>query len=1788
MFSTVPGIPRCNMITLDPVQLFALRKAASEPIQVAGLNGAGKSTLANAIATQSARDGRSCLLIGRDASLDRPIAFQMLEQVHQVLANRANLNNQTDVLSPKVWTKMVLPSDLIEARAKTDPVAAKTAERLLRRTRELIGQYKLNADEIEESIADQSIAPEAFDLASLAIQDASRLANELWSGNGRAGRSFHDLKELLAGAPIEVPANEQILELILADDATFEAALLKILSNRSEHKEEQALAAIVRDLRRPGSSDKTLAEYHQHAVWISRIMKDAIALVRKHTSLKAALGADPESDGAKAIGLFVRMRPDQGAASAIRAFDMALRDYQHDSAALEPQLKQHGNRPLGSFVFPSDDGGYKQEANPGSFVQRIREARYAARQLPGLLERIRASLPRALGRRFESAPIEDAAAILEKGSENGPRERAAGELRQLRALFAQTGFGDPLNAPPDFESRLEKARAPRAAAKDTVLTYNAEVLDLLLDLTTYSEHRDLIEWPTSIVRARSNEEIAEIVQSGHRFDVVVIDDATEFAHERMDAFAAGGAAVHRIGVSDEDAILLHVPHRQQDTAIAGAVSGQPNRWLGAPDGIGLIVRTAPDLTVEQLLSAADRLVLSLRKAGCTAVLSTSDTDADLVVATLDQLGDTDLPALAARARKGIAVLCRSDRRSTEMAAQQADTLDVLLAQSLGWKLVASTADGALLEKDGRSVVLIDETVTMDGRDETVADVARRLGQMGWHPIVSWRASPRSPDEFNKLLNDSAVTVSRRYRAIAETFDLKQPVPLGSDIGSKPSHGDDVFRAPAPSTFTPATATPTRTARPEIELLQRPPSDNEPRASAVAALDHKIDGQPRLAPTADIVPLVPRHIISESGRRLPDTELIDQRAAPPADEGANNVTKAPVADAAQGDTKLHTKLRISPTLLDTVLIENADKHLPMPHIARMVVSTALQTKLADPICIVLPSTEHVVQFTAILSALQCLAADFPDNRKRFLDRYFTLGSSVRILPDGYVFVVGAKSTVYGIDGIFLGYTEKETLVGDGRRLVSKEELFRYEPTTRQLPKSKRDVRFNNPERTKVDELVGVETFGNSGLYRNRVVVLGSQKEFARVLDGLKLVSGNADQVHTPLADRFAWGNFDENGQPFALHPEGSGGAPLVAIARDLAELERASLHPNVEAGSQIILTDRLEHVLKNVDLASRVGERQRLVVFADGRQRADAMALRKHGWKVWEPEPWELLSPGDAVEPKKTGLLGFDRTEHSASAERRPSLGYLPKTAPALSSAYELLRKIGDLLGAESAIDDLRMQESMETIRDLFFSVSNWLSFPAPAQMAECSASLQRLRGERTYVARYLGPDAGSAIGAFADAIERFLTSPRRGSTTPKGEALLELARNAALNPTLKHVLVTGSRQSCEEADAFLAANNIDLPCKLATELTDGDQFPRAVSFSILRRDMFEKFIDPWPSKEIVLMGYDFEVKLYKQRLGWRESQKRRLELNPDVRTELTSLPATSFGSATPVVDVASLVPDATLDPQTDPFEQISRIGKSETRRPIRIALSPNEQSEDAYIVRFIGQSWMPMAIDHRPVCLIQAGAAGQKSGVEHIEMSDLRPGMRVIVREGGEKDVIKAVAQDICGDEKYDRLWKSASLWREALKSGGSDPGRVARRLQDSGVRRHIVTLRSWLTNPSLIGPRSDDDVLAISHEFPLEGKSAADWKGCCDAISEIRGLHLSAGARLADHLVARCGRMLFEPTETETAVEFQLGTVWILEVAEIEPSTRSVPSIMLNRLQWLNSAWQARRYGERLKVMVA
>jgi len=354
-------------------------------------------------------------------------------------------------------------------------------------------------------------------------------------------------------------------------------------------------------------------------------------------------------------------------------------------------------------------------------------------------------------------------------------------------------------------------------------------------------------------------------------------------------------------------------------------------------------------------------------------------------------------------------------------------------------------------------------------------------------------------------------------------------------------------------------------------------------------------------------------------------------------------------------------------MNEISIVHQDKRLDIPHIAHVIVSMLLGTEERSPICVLLPSTEGIAQFTATISALECLATDFPAARDEFIERQLTPGTRVRALPDGNVFVVGRRHIEHGIDGVFLYYTDKETRDTHGCRLVPISQLLRYEPTTRKLPISRASIKLSKPKPSPVDDLAGTRAFANSTLYKTRLILVGSRAEFERALENTRLVPNSASgngQIGTSLADSFAWGTFDSAGKPIVLHPGGSAGLPLVAIARDFIDLETACLSASSEAGSQLVITDRFDLVMRSLDLANRIGERQRLLVLVDARRRSEIEPLRRQGWRIWEPRPWELLQPAEIEsEPVKVGVPGIDRIQRSAQAERRPSLGYMEKGLP---------------------------------------------------------------------------------------------------------------------------------------------------------------------------------------------------------------------------------------------------------------------------------------------------------------------------------------------------------------------------------------------------------------------------------------------------------------------------------------------------------------------------------------------
>jgi hypothetical protein len=776
------------VINLDRAQSFALHRAATDSVLAYGSSGTGKSCLANAIAVQTAGAGLTCLLVGSSSRLDKPLVCAPAGVCHPILARRAQVNNlATD-------PRQHIDPDV--ARARLNPLALQGAMRILRRAHELLEQHNLSPEEVEHSLLVVRPVPlEALDLIAVISQDATRVADMLWTGNRRSGRSLYDVEVVVAGGQGSVPVDEEPLGLILAEENYFERKLATILAAATPANDEKQLRVVMSTLRSRAPTDKTLKEVHKNVVWMRQALRDAIDLVSKSGSPLAALQVKANAHTAKIIEHFLRKRPKADADSTIKSLKDALRQFEKDGAALVPYLDRYGSRIIGSIAPPAQERTSPfppSSVSVTSFVQKIREARYSARQLPGWLGQLRAIVSPTIAEEIIFAPIEEAAKRLESRVPEG-RVKVANELRQLRDLFASTGFGDLFMAPAGF---LERQEALVYATTELGESHSPEILDLLVEATastTSDRLPKLSEWPRSHARVRSQSELVEIATRGDHFDVLVADDVDELDASLLDHFAATGTRVHRIGCAARgDAVALEIPHRQTNCDIANVVSERPGRWLAGPGGMGIVVRDFGHFDLDFLRAAAGRLVGTLQEIGCGASLAPlpRDTITNVLVAVVDTLSNSALRSLATQAREGMVIFCRRDLRKVERPVGQPPSSDCITAQSLGWRITHASTDGVLLEKDGRCVALIEEPVALTAADEVVTDTINRLTALGWRPIVAWRDTPRDRTALNTLLNSHSMPVSRdqTLHTLLERFALEPP-PASLAGDREQGHGD---------------------------------------------------------------------------------------------------------------------------------------------------------------------------------------------------------------------------------------------------------------------------------------------------------------------------------------------------------------------------------------------------------------------------------------------------------------------------------------------------------------------------------------------------------------------------------------------------------------------------------------------------------------------------------------------------------------------------------------------------------------------------------------------------------------------------------------------------------------------------------------------------------------------------------------------------------------------------------------------------------------------------------------
>lgn len=813
-----------------------------------------------------------------------------------------------------------------------------------------------------------------------------------------------------------------------------------------------------------------------------------------------------------------------------------------------------------------------------------------------------------------------------------------------------------------------------------------------------------------------------------------------------------------------------------------------------------------------------------------------------------------------------------------------------------------------------------------------------------------------------------------------------------------------------------------------------------------------------------------------------------------------------------------------------------------------------------VCLVLPVSDGVDQLAAIASAIAHMRADSEAMAQSHEERTFVAGQRVKTLPDGLIYEIAGKISEktgdYQVEGYWLQRLDHRKGQDGGRFLIRKSDLQRFEATNRKRPIGREKQTWSPLTPTPLDKLAGARAFGNFSLQRNRVIVLGAKSELEAGIRSLRLWLPDLikDQNWPDLSEWVAWGGLDEDGKPYIESIGNAVGEPLVAATRDFQSARKAA--EQAEPGSLMFVTRSVDSCLRNIETVSRLAERHRFVLFVTGRDREKVSPFKKEGWPVWELNPADILDSD--VSLLRPDIPALRMNIDAAVVEKTLSTEFFPATDQNLGDCNSALSVLGKSLKDSEVyevIDD-RVEDLFSDIWELFLLLCSWLRFPSEAEVARHSAKLAQVKLTNAMLKPVMPCEAWEPSRLVIQGLRAFLESGISGADTAKGLSLLEVV--SKVEPDR---LIVGSSKDISLLREWASELSLNARVEVAGA---GEIVPieTAVALSLMSRRSFEKLVDPVPTSRLCLVGYDFECDIYRSRLRWRT--KRRQALRPDREfqervigtfdlTELEKPPANTE------------LPESSTG--TDRFEQ----GRRPPKMHVPVSLGPSEHSREGRLCVFEGCSWAAFTTGHG---LSAVSGSGGKT-IERKTVDDVAVGDRLIIREAGQKDVIRLLAEDKIGVAEYDQLWQQSRKWRQALLRISNKPADLWQKLSWGGLHRDRLTIRGWLLDDSTIGPRNRDDLTIIA-ELADDEPDAPAWTECWDAINKLRGLHMQAGMRLGRLLDEECQGLLDETIDKETAIELSLGLVWLVQVREIH-QIADWPSNMVNHLSWGNEAWQSR-----------
>ena len=423
-------------------------------------------------------------------------------------------------------------------------------------------------------------------------------------------------------------------------------------------------------------------------------------------------------------------------------------------------------------------------------------------------------------------------------------------------------------------------------------------------------------------------------------------------------------------------------------------------------------------------------------------------------------------------------------------------------------------------------------------------------------------------------------------------------------------------------------------------------------------------------------------------------------------------------------------------------------------------------------------------------------------------------------------------------------------------------------------------------------------------------------------------------------------------------------------------------------------------------------------------------------------------------------------------------------------------------------------------------------------------------------AKWLEPAIREQLRDAVKALERAVTA---GSGAQKADAI----RSILANHDGKWAIAARSPRTAERLRVALGA---DLPVLPVSAIRPDHEFDGIILPAWPNGQRFTRLRNLSVTPDIRILVYPFESKWVLRHQARERARARSIRLETGTLSSILGIEPRFLAPLNKANGDDVGDPPGKGIPVNHP---VFRLEERVARR--RVTHPPDEDGREAQLVQFFGgcyallTEWAELPLLNDLIDCSQ----GDNAKLTSATASHLTTGDFVLFRAGGDKEFLRLIAEESLGVQEYQRIRDIAERWKAPLRRLGRGPAEIQRKLADHGLDRTTPTVAGWLGNPDRIGPGNHDDIETIATVAgDTELLSISEKVG--DAITRIRGAHLTAGMQLTRLILGELRGRLNELGDQPTLLDLDFGHAWVVQVESVETRRREYAANQVNRLLWV------------------